>query len=105
LGLAPFDVDIIVPSIKDETAMELATNLYHEMVHQGVVALFDDRNERAGAKFADFELFGIPAKVVVGRKAAEGIVEVQYGEEVKEMQASHVTCFLSSLLNDDDTQL
>ena len=53
----------------------------------------------------DFELFGIPAKVVVGRKAAEGIVEVQYGEEVKEMQASHVTCFLSSLLNDDDTQL
>jgi prolyl-tRNA synthetase len=104
-GLAPFDVDIIVPSVKDEVAMNLATNLYLEMAQNGIVVLFDDRNERAGAKFADFELFGIPVKVVVGRKAAEGIVEVHYGEDAKEMQAEDVVCFLSSLLNDDDESL
>ena len=104
-GIAPFDVEIIVPAMKDLEAAHLATDLYCETVQAGMAVLFDDRDERAGAKFADADLFGIPARVVVGRKAAEGIVEVHFEEDTREMQAEDVPLFLASLFDDDEAEL
>lgn len=75
LTLAPFHVHIIPVSVKDETQMQVAEQLYSQLTHLGVEVLFDDRDERVGVKFKDADLFGIPMQVVVGKQAGEGIVE------------------------------
>ena len=47
------------------------------MVAKGYEVLVDDRNERVGSKFSDSDLIGLPIRVTVGKKAADGIVEVK----------------------------
>ncbi|WP_214828262.1 proline--tRNA ligase [Exiguobacterium algae] len=75
-NVAPFEVHLIAINAKDETQLELSNRLYTELGATYDV-LFDDRKERAGVKFADADLIGIPLRVNVGKKAAEGIVEVK----------------------------
>mgnify|MGYP000649626277 CR=1 FL=1 len=48
-----------------------------ELVEKGYEVLVDDRNERVGSKFSDSDLIGLPIRVTVGKKAADGIVEVK----------------------------
>ena len=55
--------------------MEIANKLYEELRAIGVDSLLDDRNERAGVKFKDSELIGIPMRVTVGKKITDGEVE------------------------------
>jgi prolyl-tRNA synthetase len=74
--VAPFDLHLIAINAKDETQVELANRLYEEL-GQTYDVLFDDRKERAGVKFADADLIGLPIRVNVGKKAGEGIVEVK----------------------------
>jgi prolyl-tRNA synthetase len=76
-GLAPFDVHLIPVNVKDEAAMALTAELETSLRGQGYEVLVDDRNERAGVKFADSDLIGLPVRVTVGKRAAEGIVEVK----------------------------
>ncbi|MDO4666543.1 MAG: proline--tRNA ligase [Streptococcus sp.] len=75
--LSPFDVHLIPVNIKDEVAVELTKTLETNLVNAGYEVLVDDRNERAGVKFSDSDLIGLPIRVTVGKKAAEGIVEVK----------------------------
>ncbi|WP_074037221.1 proline--tRNA ligase [Exiguobacterium profundum] len=75
-NVAPFDLHLIAINAKDETQVELANRLYEEL-GQTYDILFDDRKERAGVKFADADLIGLPIRVNVGKKAGEGIVEVK----------------------------
>ena len=75
-AIAPFTVLVVVANIKDTTQANLGERLYSQLVEAGVDALLDDRPERAGVKFKDADLIGIPWRVVVGRDAAEGIVEL-----------------------------
>ncbi|MBQ6459752.1 MAG: proline--tRNA ligase, partial [Exiguobacterium sp.] len=75
-NVAPFDLHLIAINAKDETQVELANRLYEEL-GQTYDVLFDDRKERAGVKFADADLIGLPIRVNVGKKAGEGIVEVK----------------------------
>ncbi|WP_214882004.1 MULTISPECIES: proline--tRNA ligase [unclassified Exiguobacterium] len=75
-NVAPFDLHLIAINAKDETQLELANRL-HDELSQTYDVLFDDRKERAGVKFADADLIGLPIRVNVGKKAAEGIVEVK----------------------------
>ena len=56
--------------------MALAERLYGELQDAGLEVLLDDRNERAGVKFKDADLIGIPWRLVVGRAAADGQVEL-----------------------------
>ena len=74
--IAPFDVVIVPVSMKDETQVKLANNIYDELKNKGVDVLFDDRDERLGVKLNDMELIGIPKTIVVGRKAEENMVEL-----------------------------
>jgi prolyl-tRNA synthetase len=74
--VAPFDLHLIAINAKDETQVELANRIYEEL-GQTYDVLFDDRKERAGVKFADADLIGLPIRVNVGKKAGEGIVEVK----------------------------
>ena len=75
--LAPFDVHLIPVNVKDEEALALTDQIEANLLSAGYEVLMDDRNERAGVKFSDSDLIGLPIRVTVGKKAAEGIVEVK----------------------------
>ena len=75
--LAPFDVHLIPVNVKDEEALALTDQIEANLLNAGYEVLVDDRNERAGVKFSDSDLIGLPIRVTVGKKAAEGIVEVK----------------------------
>ncbi|WP_018658686.1 proline--tRNA ligase [Allofustis seminis] len=75
-SIAPFDIHIIPIQLKNEDQAQLASELVELFEARGYDVLLDDRNERAGVKFNDAELFGIPLQITIGKKASEGIVEV-----------------------------
>ncbi|MDW8743508.1 proline--tRNA ligase [Streptococcus suis] len=75
--LAPFDVHLIPVNVKDEGAMALTQSIEASLVGAGYEVLTDDRNERVGVKFSDSDLIGLPIRVTVGKKAADGVVEVK----------------------------
>ncbi|NPB04997.1 MAG: proline--tRNA ligase, partial [Aquificae bacterium] len=77
VGVAPFELEILPLNVTDETQKEVAEKLYKEALKRGIDAIIDDRDERAGFKFKDADLVGIPYRIVVGRKAKDGVVEVQ----------------------------
>ena len=92
LNTAPYHVIITVINIKNEEQMELGEKLYKELTSQGIEVLLDDRNERAGVKFNDRDLIGIPIRITVGKKASESIIEYSLRtssdkQEIKEEQA------------------
>jgi len=76
VSIAPFDVVItpVNPDVPEQLAA--AERLYRELREWGVEVLLDDRKERAGVKFKDADLIGIPYRVTVGKKVTEGVVEV-----------------------------
>ncbi len=76
-AIAPFCVHIVPISIKDEVQRTLAENLYERFLAAGIDALIDDRDERAGVKFKDSDLIGVPVRIVVGKQAASGEVEMK----------------------------
>jgi len=76
-NIAPYLVDVIIANIKDETQVSLGEKIYVELSDNGIETVLDDRNERAGFKFKDADLIGFPLKIVVGKGAAEGIVEIK----------------------------
>ena len=75
--LTPYDVHLIPVNMKDEAQVGLAEDMYGLLKSYRYDVLLDDRNERAGVKFADSDLIGLPVRVTIGKKAAEGIVEVK----------------------------
>ncbi len=75
LAIAPYHVVIVPVSTKDETQMRVATQLYEELLANGVEAVLDDRDERPGVKFKDADLIGFPYRITVGKTIQEGNVE------------------------------
>ncbi|MGH3242828.1 MAG: proline--tRNA ligase, partial [Spirillospora sp.] len=77
LSVAPFQVAVVVAQADDDAVSEAAEGVYAGLASAGVEAVIDDRPERAGVKFRDAELTGIPFRVTVGRRGlAEGVAEV-----------------------------
>jgi len=76
-SVAPFTVHAIVVNMRDESQASVARNVYEQLEENGFETLLDDRDERAGVKFADSDLFGIPIRVTIGKKAKENIVELK----------------------------
>lgn len=75
-NVAPFDVHIVPIKYKNEAQKALTDSMAQELEAKGYTVLVDDRNERAGVKFADADLIGLPIRITVGKKAAEGVIEV-----------------------------
>ena len=75
LSVAPYHVSVIPVNVKDEDQTKVANDLYEKLLSIGIEVLLDDRNERAGVKFKDSELMGIPMRVTVGKKIGDGEVE------------------------------
>jgi prolyl-tRNA synthetase len=84
MEIAPYHVIIVPVNVLDETVMNIAQNMYEKLIEANVEVILDDRNERAGVKFNDADLIGIPIRINIGRKAAEGLVEFKLrdGNEV-----------------------
>lgn len=74
---APFMVDVIISNAKKDEELEAGTNIYNQLVQEGIETLLDDRkNARFGFKMSDFELIGFPYAVVVGKRLKDGMVEI-----------------------------
>ena len=98
--MAPFEAIVVVANIQDEGQAALGTQLYDSLLQAGVDALLDDRRERAGVKFKDADLIGIPWRIVVGRDAADGLVELvqRRGRQVSKLHHSEALSALISAL-------
>jgi len=75
LEIAPFAVHVIPVNTKDENQVEIADRIYTDLKNKGIEVLIDDRAERAGSKFKDADLIGIPNRIIVGKRASENIIE------------------------------
>jgi prolyl-tRNA synthetase len=74
--LAPFDVVVTITNMKQDEVRQAGEKLYEELQRAGLDVLLDDRDERAGVKFKDADLIGIPYRVTIGKKIADGMVEL-----------------------------
>lgn len=75
MDVAPYKAVVVPVNVKDETQVALAEKITKELEDAGVEVIIDDRDERPGVKFKDWDLIGIPVRITVGKKASEGIVE------------------------------
>lgn len=107
-SIAPFDVHVIPVNAKKKDQMAMADKIDQQLTEAGYEVLVDDRKERAGVKFADSDLIGIPIRVTVGKKAQDGIVEIKIrktGEtvEVKQEELVNTVGILLKQLNEEKT--
>jgi prolyl-tRNA synthetase len=75
-SIAPFDVVVTVTNMKEEELREAGEKLYADLQRAGLEVLLDDRDERAGVKFKDADLIGIPYRITIGKKISGGLVEL-----------------------------
>ena len=78
LEIAPFKVAIV---LLNSDGKEYANNLYDKLNSMGIDTLLDDRDERAGVKFNDMDLIGIPIRITIGKKYPDGLVELKLRNE------------------------
>ena len=90
--IAPFKTSIVIVNTKDEIQNTVANDLYDELMKNNVDTILDDRNERLGVKLNDMDLIGVPYRIVVGKRASEGIVELKRrdNDEILEINVSKV---------------
>lgn len=103
-AISPFDLHIIPVNAKNDEQMAVATELETRLQKAGYKVLLDDRKERAGVKFADSDLMGLPVRITVGKKATDGIVEIKLrrtGETI-EVKTDEVENSVGILLKETD---
>ena len=78
VALAPYEVLLLPLNVTDQQTIGLARRLHDELSAAGIEVLLDDRDARAGVKFKDADLIGIPIRITVGQKALQaGNVEIK----------------------------
>ncbi len=100
MSIAPYHVYIIVIKNNDVKQMEAANKIYDELSSNNIDVILDDRNARAGVKFNDSDLIGIPIRITVGRKASEEIVEFKERgrDEIIELNIDDVICRIKDMV-------
>ena len=76
IQISPFEVIIIPTNLKDPIQNELTEQIYKNFLNNKIDVLLDDRNDRAGVKFKDAELIGIPFQIIIGRDSVNKEVEL-----------------------------
>lgn len=95
-SIAPFDIEILPLNVKDEKTIETANKIYEKLTGKGFDVLIDDRDVRAGVKFKDADLIGIPVHVIIGEKnLKEGLVEIKdrKTKDIEKIKAEDVIQF------------
>ena len=100
VSVAPYTVAIVLISSKFEDQVSTANQLYEAFTKEGIDVLLDDRDERAGVKFKDMELIGIPYRITCGKKCNEGIVEFKgrNDAEAREISIDEAVSLVKSLI-------
>ena len=75
--IAPYQVAVVIISMKDEQQVAAAEKIHDELEAAGIEVILDNRDERPGVKFKDMELIGIPYRITVGRGIKDGMVELK----------------------------
>jgi prolyl-tRNA synthetase len=98
-GIAPFDVVVVPTNNTDAAISKAATEIAEKLENAGYDVLLDDRDERAGVKFKDADLVGIPFRVNVGKKVSEGKVEVvrRSTRESQDANIAEIASFFSAM--------
>lgn len=98
-AVAPCLVHLIVVQPNNAAQTELAEALYRDLRNAGCEVLLDDRDDRPGAKFADADLIGIPLRVTIGKRAAEGVVECKRRNDPQtfELEAARLADYVRNL--------
>jgi prolyl-tRNA synthetase len=105
VAVAPYHTIVTVVNSGEAVQEALAEDIYQKLLKAGVEALIDDRKERPGVKFKDADLLGIPVRITVGKKAAEGVVEYKLRQEAGfteisgEEAAARTIAYIRSELN------
>ncbi|MGB4592291.1 MAG: proline--tRNA ligase [Coriobacteriia bacterium] len=104
IAIAPLEVAVVPLTVGDDVVYPVAEQIWRALADAGVEVVIDDRDERAGVKFADADLIGWPYQIVVGKKGVTaGIVEVKTratGERVEipiDAVAAHVAALVSAV--------
>ncbi len=77
MAIAPYHAVVVPVNVNDSLQMETAEAIYKKLLANKIEVLIDDRSERAGVKFKDADLMGIPVRITVGKTITEGNVEVK----------------------------
>lgn len=78
-AIAPYQYHLLTVNHAEESVRQAADHLYEEAIQAGLEVFYDDRDERAGVKFKDADLMGIPVQIIVGdRNLKEGLVEIKF---------------------------
>lgn len=75
MNIAPYQIALVQIDMKNEEQTKIANDLYEKLTKAGIEVIYDDRDERPGVKFKDMELIGIPARITVGKKITDNLVE------------------------------
>ena len=103
VAIAPYQAIVVIPNMGDDLQVEAAKAIYKELLAVGVEALLDDRDERAGVKFKDADLIGIPYRIVTGRALGDGKVEVVERSTgiVQEVALAEVVALVKGWIDDE----
>lgn len=93
INVAPYHAVIVPINFNDEIMKEAATSLYEKMKKAKIEVILDDRDERPGFKFKDWELIGIPYIITIGRKANEGICEFKVRKTLEKTEKTFDEAF------------
>jgi prolyl-tRNA synthetase len=98
-SLAPFDVVVTITNMKQDELRAAGEKLYEELQQAGLEVLLDDRDERAGVKFKDADLIGVPYRLTIGKKIADGMVELfdRRKKQSEDVKIAEVTQRLTSV--------
>lgn len=107
LVVAPYHVIITIVNMKNQEQVDLGESLYDELTSSGLEVMLDNRDERAGVKFNDRDLIGIPIRITVGKKAGESIVEYSIrGEEGKmEVEIEEIKDLIQKKFDEEDLKI
>ncbi|MBQ3146009.1 MAG: proline--tRNA ligase [Clostridia bacterium] len=101
MSVAPYKVAIVVINTKDEAQLNAGNELYEKLNEMGIDCLIDDRTERAGVKFNDMDLIGIPLRITIGKKIGDNIVELKLrnSDEVKECNLEDIVDEVNNIVS------
>jgi prolyl-tRNA synthetase len=103
-AIAPYHAIVVVPNVANTQQMEAAEKIYRDLNAVGIETILDDRNERAGVKFKDADLIGIPYRIVTGRSIENGKVEVvkRKNKETLEIEVDRLIVTLQNWIGNLD---
>jgi prolyl-tRNA synthetase len=102
MSIAPYQAIIVPTNVSDKQITEAAIDIYEALIKERIEALLDDRDERAGIKFKDADLIGIPLCVVIGKSLANGKVDIKdrKTKEVKQVAVKDVVKTIKNILGE-----